>query len=33
VAKALVLEAELAGGVAVQDYSHLYKSFYDIFVG
>ncbi len=31
--KALVLESDLAGGVAVQDYSHLYKSFYDIFVG
>lgn len=28
-----MVEAELAGGLAVQDYSHLYKSFYDIFVG
>ena len=27
------METDLAGGVAVQDYSHLYKSFYDIFVG
>ena len=27
------MEAELAGGLAVVDYSHHYKSFYDIFVG
>ena len=31
--KQIVIETDLAGGVAVQDYSHLYKSFYDIFVG
>ena len=27
------METDLAGGVAVKEYSHLYKSFYDIFVG
>lgn len=26
-------ESELVSGIQVQDFSHLYKSFYDIFVG
>jgi hypothetical protein len=28
-----VIESETINGLVIQDYSHLYKSFYDIFVG
>jgi hypothetical protein len=33
VSKAIAPENDLINGLKVRDYSHLYKSFYDIFVG